>query len=488
MLSKSFHISYKSILLIFLLYFVIPICLFIVNWCNPVIAYFSLVIILFVGYKFIASIRPLKIEVGYSEFFISSIIICVFLLACGQLGFVAQTGDNLWRNAIFHDLIEMKWPVFYGDTYLVYYFCFWLIPAYIGSFFGSWFIANLALFIWSYVGIALICLILTALSEKKALILFTVLFSVLSGANVIGLIFTHGLDMVGYPVTFSSNEGWCDGQTNGRDSSYLMRSTWDAVAQTYNQAIPAYLIAAVALSLKNDKYNVFLFSLLFPFAPIPAIGLFIFYIIYFTFRIYDNRFKVPYDYFNLVNILSAICIIPVFGLFFKNNSDAYFGLFVPFGYFNTSCLVKLVLFYFFEFVLAYWLINKKYKCNRFVLSALITLLLIPLFRIGAGRDFVMNASDFALIILYQYLFLSLKDSLDSGIRKINKSILVYLIICSTTFLGGTYQLHRAARHVRKANPDITFVYYDDLKTLKNYDRNQHFFDLKHNAFYRFISK
>lgn len=488
MFHMSLTISKSNIFVLSLLYLLLPVCIFCLNWCNPIVAILFSTALLFIGIKFIHNISSEKITIGCFEFLISTILICVFLLGCGQLGVVAQTGDNLWRNAIFHDLIEMKWPVFYGDTYLVYYFCFWLVPAYIGSVFGSWVIANIALFIWSYIGIALTCLLLTSLSKKKSLVLFTVLFMILSGANVIGLIFTHGLDMVAYPVTFSSNEGWCDGQTNGVDSSYLMRSTWDAVAQTYNQAIPSYLVAAVALSLKTDKYNIFLFSLLFPFAPLPAVGLFLFYFIYFCFNLYDYGYRIIFKYLNIINILSAVCIITVFGLFFKNNSDSFFGLFIPLKYFNLACFLKLLLFYFFEFVLAYCLIDKEYKRNRYVLSALICLLLIPLFRVGAGRDLVMNGPDFVLIVLYQFLFLSFENSLITGIRSINKSILVYLVICSTTFLGGTYQMYRAAEQVRIANPEITFVYYDDMKSLKNYDRSQHFFDSRHNVFYRFISK
>ena len=93
--------------------------------------------------------------------FVIVFLICIF---AGQGGLFYQSNDWHCRNAIFRDLINKKWPVYYqNQSYaLTYYIGFWMFPALIGKialcFFGktvAWKIRKYYMFIlvfnWSYI-------------------------------------------------------------------------------------------------------------------------------------------------------------------------------------------------------------------------------------------------------------------------------------------------------------------------------------------------
>ncbi len=85
----------------------------------------------------------------------------VFLSGIG--GFAFQNQDHFARNAIFKDLINFNWPVYYPESEnlltnssnaLIYYVGYWLPAALFGKLFG-WQVANIVLFIWTLLGVFL---------------------------------------------------------------------------------------------------------------------------------------------------------------------------------------------------------------------------------------------------------------------------------------------------------------------------------------------
>lgn len=488
------YLNKKILVSCVLLYFILPIIIFLYFWCKPYISIISGCIFLLSSYFFVKNVASDKIEVKVSEILVSFLIVLAFLILCGQCGYVLQTGDNHYRNAIFRDLIERPWPVEYSDTSFVYYFCFWLVPALISKIYVNWQFSNYLLLAWSFIGVELTVLLLSFSCIQKKIKIFSLLFITLSAPNIVGIVLTHGLDLVNNNFSFSSNEGWCDGQNNGFDSSYLYRSSYDAIAQTYNQAIPTFLVAAFFFFLNKEKFNIFYIVLLFPFAPIPSVGAVFYFVTLFFLNGYKYKkanklFSYIKSFFNLANLLSLFSVVPIFALFYRDNGESFFDFYIPFSAYDEPRIIKLLLFYFVEFVWAYLLLRSDFKKQTKCLAALITLFIYPLFRIGNGRDFCMNASFFSLVILYQYLFLTFVFSLKDGFKKVNKLVLVFILLSSTTLIFGSHTMIRLGHHLKKNNPNIVYLYSDDFKSIDNLSRDEHFFNKNQDSlFNRFIKK
>src|SRR3990170_6340473 len=84
-----------------------------------------------------------------------------WVLFSGIGGYAFQNWDHHWRNAVFHDLIAYDWPVIYSAPetgpikMLVYYVGYWLPAAWIGKWLG-WEAANAVLYLWTWLGVALV--------------------------------------------------------------------------------------------------------------------------------------------------------------------------------------------------------------------------------------------------------------------------------------------------------------------------------------------
>lgn len=118
------------------------------------------------------------------------------LSGAGGWGF--QLSDWIKHNAVLKDLIQHTWPVAWsqvpqeprvGDYRLIYYLAYYLPSALIGKLI-SWQAANLALFLWTALGVWLSLLWFTKLSRarKSLTLILIVAYFILAG----------GLDSVGY--------------------------------------------------------------------------------------------------------------------------------------------------------------------------------------------------------------------------------------------------------------------------------------------------
>ena len=125
----------------------------------------------------------------------------VWCILGGQGGYFYQTSDWNERNAIFRDLIEREWPVYYDQTDIVltYYIGHWLPAALVGKavyiLSGSaeiaWKIGNNALLLWSSLGIIACLLLLFRVSRANTFrqrSIAVLIFMFFSGLDVIGTI------------------------------------------------------------------------------------------------------------------------------------------------------------------------------------------------------------------------------------------------------------------------------------------------------------
>jgi hypothetical protein len=144
---------------------------------------------------------------------------------------------------------------------LVYNIGFWLPAAAVGKVFG-WTAANAALFLWTWIGAALVGLVLARGRGGWAWIVLLILFG---GLDALG---TQFFSVGAYPRLWppvSHLETWAG---DLQYSSFTTQLFW-----VYNQAVPAWLCLALLFGDESFSSAPLLWSLCFFFAPLAAAGL-----------------------------------------------------------------------------------------------------------------------------------------------------------------------------------------------------------------------
>lgn len=212
-----------------------------------------------------------------------SFILFLYLLMTGHGGFLFTNGVDIpWRNAIYYDLISHSWPVIYEEngTALTYYLTFWLPAAGISSILGlTNSQAQVVLFIWSFIGLLLVCLMLcneVKANTCKENIISTITFFFWSGMNLIGMILRSaaGKDR---PFAIEDAPGFASWQYSswahgGYFIGYFIRTTFDSIANVYNQFIPMALCTLLFLRFKKDyRFYAFIGLLALPYSPLDLL-------------------------------------------------------------------------------------------------------------------------------------------------------------------------------------------------------------------------
>lgn len=385
-----------------ILYLTIPFLMFLFGWFRLSIAIPVFIIILFATWNIAKQLRITNYETRFTihySLFAVLLLTGAWLFLSGIGGYAFQNWDHHWRNAVFHDLINFDFPIYYSQPetgpvkMLVYYVGYWLPSAIVGKYFG-WGIANLFLFLWSWLGIILITLQLSDFLKTSAI------------KTTLLLIFFSGLDALGvllfpqeYPTLFpfvTHLEIWSG---NLQYSSFTTQLFW-----VFNQAIPAWLCITVIASHavakqshvelevasgneqirpRNAIFLIFIWSLCFFFAPLASIGLFPYLLI----EIFKNiNLKSIFKNINYSVLASSIIIFLLSYFYFASNTAAQTRSLqiIPFK--------EFIIFFLLEGGILWLLLAlSKYRDPRWIVTGIL-LIIIPFIQIGSGRDFVMRAS------------------------------------------------------------------------------------------------
>lgn len=401
------------------LYLLIPFLIFCLGYLKIYISLGITLIFLWLIIKNWPSIAQAgqTFSISRRSLFITFIIVLLWVVLSGIGGVAFQNPDLHARNAIFHDLINYNWPVKYNTyptdssiTYtLTYYIGFWLPAALVGKIAG-WQAANIALYIWSVLGIMLAILLLST-RIKLSPIIITLLLVFFSGMDGLGVF----LRMLALPSNnilptlwppIQQLEWWAPGF---QYSSFTTLLFW-----VFNQAIPVWLCMALLITAEDRKYLLVIWSICCFFAPFPALGMFPYVIL-----------KMAKRLFNPENIRETLEIRLKDTLLMRGLSDLRsqltaeniigggFILLITFFYFSTNIhaseeavnnlpLNNWILYPFFlilEGLLLWFLFkaNNKWNLNWYLSGALF--LVIPFIKIGSGQDFCLRASIPTLFML-----------------------------------------------------------------------------------------
>ena len=426
--------SLKSLKYTSYIYLILPVIFFLIGWIKPIISIpFSIAIIavIFLVNKNCVDKEQIISTKTITLIFIVLIIICIL---AGQGGLFYQSNDHHWRNAVFRDLINEEWPVYYekSDTYLDYYIAHWLVPAGIAKLFlpiseiFAWKMGNIALLLWSAIGVTLTFLWITngiKNKSKKNIIIALLVFIFFSGLDIIGIFKTNNIiDM--------HIEWWA--------AEYQFSSMMTQLFWVFNQAIAPWLITMMFLREKDVK-NYFLLIILFlPYAPLPFLGAIPLFAC--------NGFRCLYksikekkikeflkDVFSIQNIIALVCILPIYYFYYSlNQATTENGFRILTELLTIEGIMNLLLFWFLEIGIYGIFIYKTYKKSPLFWVVFIGLLFVPLFAMGSARDLAMRASIPFLMVCMVFIIDLLVNKFDETKQIIVYALVVLLIIGAIT--------------------------------------------------------
>ncbi len=358
-------------------------------------------------------------ESGFSkrELLIGLGVLGCWVVLSGIGGFAFQNQDHATRNAIFRDLINYHWPVYYpysanstihSSYALMYYIGYWLPAALIGKVFG-WQVANIALFIWTLLGVFLTAVLLKK-QIKSTLLAASLLIVFFSGMDILGTLTINAISPNSYPTAWppiTAIEYWVAGSF--QFSSFTTQLFW-----VFNQAVPAWISIALILNTKKPQNVLLIWALCFFLAPIPAVGMLPFALLVIPYKAFNAekislswKWQITKKFMKdcLADIRAVITIENIFGggtilltsfFYFSANPN---GSKISFLHVNVLVYLFYVIFLIYE-VMLLWLLFYKENRNSlwwYVVGGLFVI--TPLIRLGTFTDFCMRASIPALFIL-----------------------------------------------------------------------------------------
>ncbi len=400
------------------LYLLVPFLIFCLGYLKAAISLVITVLFLWLIIKNWArsAAERQSIQLSRRNLVITVIIVMVWVWLSGIGGFAFQNIDFHTRNAVFRDLVNFDWPVRYYTNpvnpsipyNLVYYIGFWLPAALVGKIAG-WLAANIALYVWTVLGILLTLALLATkikLTPPK-LVLILIFFSGMDALGAfIRIIAVPGTVNFLWPPVFHL-EWW---MPSFQYSSFTTQLFW-----VFNQALPAWVCMALLYVTGERKVILLIWSLCCFYAPIPALGMFPYVVLKVSKEIINienlketpkiikftdfitRLYKDTKSVLSVENVLGGGVILGISLLYLFSNRQASQG-----SAFQMQPIRWLMygIFILFEGMILWWVFKERYKGNLNWYLAGILLMGIPLIKIGNTNDFVMRASIPTLFMLF----------------------------------------------------------------------------------------
>lgn len=416
-----------------IVYLFIPYFIFFLGWLKPV---YALPLCLLLGYSLFKVYRNdaesehqlFPFGAFHGVLLLLVTLLWVLLSGVGGIGF--QNNDYEKHCSVLNDLITLPWPVSYaqglpdqpGSAMLVYYIAFYLPAAIAGKLFG-WQVANIVWFFWAYVGFALAHIWFAKFVGRKSLWV-SIVFIFAGGLDFFGQIFAKGEIMRGTQHV----EWWARPFHYSSNSSLLIWVPQHAIGGWLSTALVLYQI----LRERSCKFlGLSVIAGCF-WSPFVCIGLLPF-LAYGTLK---NKFR---EVWNLHNLLLPPLIAIVSGLFF---ASLIYKL--PGGFLSIEDLArywpKIFLFLILEVGLYFYLcFNSKdlFKGDKdLLIVAAVTLLFMPLYRIGLNNDYLIRGSIPALLILWIFVARACFNTSHPQSLLVSRILIVLLFIGSFSALSG----------------------------------------------------
>jgi len=437
------------------IYIVLPIIIFLATWLHWYIGIPAAVLLIGATIVFLNEISTETINIGKwmggKECIIAFAITLLFVLLTGHGSFIGAVGcDTPWRNSMYNDLITQPWPVIYdySQSALIYYLTYWIVPACVSAVFKLDALGrNVILVTWTFCGI---CLFLEMLWDylhlhKSQLIYISLIFLFWSGLNIVMYPILAWIQNLGLWV-FHLNTGWgweFTGVVHG--GSFLIRTTFESIANIYNQFVPLMLGTILFLRFRNIKSCFFLSALMLPYSPFGFVGM----VVLSCAEVYKQGLSCTNlrvflsKVFSKINLFPIISICIIFALYYFSNTmsgqsrnNLENAVANSNGIYIITKMLSLFLYYISQFAVFLLLIYKDCKDKILLKTSTICLIVFPFIKIGTSSDFLWNASIPAFYILMVFVMQKL-ISLDyskctNALKHYRQLLIVVLLIAIAT--------------------------------------------------------
>ncbi|MBR1796714.1 MAG: hypothetical protein IJ757_01675 [Clostridiales bacterium] len=441
-------ITYTAFFRASILYLILPVIIFFLGYLRPLWA------VVFTGLTVVATIwvmrdigrrtdgtaigeaqKSVTIKPSYLLTVIPLILIVMYFGGVSEYGWC--TIDHRIRYAILNDLIDYRWPVIYdlstqqnpvvanalgeGHVAFAYYFVFWMIPAVAGKLFGMT-VARLVLFIWTGIGLFLIAIGASLMYGKASKALF------------LGLMLFAGFDVIPYFMRQLQGVGsmWEDWTSNLR-----IVGNFYQIMNVFHQSVPGWLITIMLLLLVNSRSVGYLGALMFCYSPWAAIGILPMCVCKIAVELINNKkSRWARELFTIGNIITPIVFFICFAPFYTSNPNARndSGFIWTFYASPLKFIEDYILYAFFEFGAWYLLIRKSHRKDPMLITALVTLLVFPIYKISYANDLLMRGSMAPMFLISLYAVMLVTDNfhemMKKDCRKVKPRIMVLLLIAS----------------------------------------------------------
>lgn len=413
--------SSKSHLTQSVIYLSLPFLIFCVGFLHW---YWALIMIVSLGWSSRAIFQSLEKVLDSWQISLKQVLLCasVSLFCCfilGIGGFWSQSSDWFVKNPLLNDLTLSDWPLLLdfskatsevkslcgeGRAGFVYYLFFYLPAATIGKVFGSLLVARFVIFFWSAYGLCLVLVSLGGLTSKlnsetwRKTLFVLLLFVFWGGFDIIGqilrIIYLWSNDY--YPIMPTSLiDCWC--------SPYFSyyASHFTSLFWCFNQCIPLWLITIIIYTFFDLRVVGFFYSFSLLYSPWGAIGLLPIILFGIVEKLKQTNGKEFVQMISLANIGFPLMVFVVVGTYyFSNNTSCwekgFFWNFLSIGEFFG----KYILFILIELGIYIWLVRDRITHDALLFGSILTLLLIPFYKMTGPNDFLMRASIPALFIVF----------------------------------------------------------------------------------------
>lgn len=427
-------------------------------------------------------------------------VILVFCYYMGYTGGAPQSGDWNKHNAVLHDLTTRRWPVYYDvheRSMLTYYIAQYLVPSFAGKLCVSFVVTQYMQYVWNAAGIILIMLhlfrILKAGEWKKqlyALLVFIFYGGMLLIAQaILSIIFRqsigqqydcfHFLDINGYFLQYRSN---------------LVCMRW-----VFAQCIVPWIIMLLLYEHRREieHYAALLIPVML-FGTLSMLGLAAYAGVYACKELVRTRcgaavWKKIFSPWNIMTLLSlgAVLFIYFSGNVFSDKPEQI-GL-------SLVCYEgKAIWIYLIFCVCMYGVyaicVFRQNKRDTMYWITVVSLTVIPFFRMGSWNDFCMGVSIPAQFLLMVFVLKAVLNRAEDA-----KSAMMKGVLIACLWIGAIYPFGELYQTIKDDDPKVKQMadmdqslqfYADRFRDDIGYDMqyNYYTYDLDKSIFVRYLAR
>lgn len=413
---KGFQIKYKWLFCASMAYIYLPVFIFVFGWLKTGFAAF-----IFGACAFCFFRVNKKNTLSQTVFAVDPVVLVLSVLLFAGIGyyagygrFVDQASDWNKHNAILTDLVKRSWPVLYSNgkehSMLTYYIGQYMVPAAVGKAIHSVRIAEIALYAWNIAGLILVFLNILFYTREKSFF-GQFLYAFMMPFFSIPLWIS---EVVLKNISIFNKIGSRQWYFNDNGILIQYSSNYVLLRWVFAQVIPVWLIVIIFLIHKDkiEYYVLFLLPDVF-FGTLTFLG--IFPIAVGTAAEYLCKEKKLKKWlkqiFSAENIIVSATLGAVLFLYFYGNVTGEKPPEIGFGFmpYTTSTIVIYLTFVGVN-ILPYAVILFKDHVNDSIFyTAILSLLILPLFKMGLNNDLTMRASISGLFVLMIYVIQNMID-------------------------------------------------------------------------------